>query len=98
MSQTLRTLGAVALGAFSSRRGAVGPEPTGLGRPEASDPPVHSITVSATGKVTVVPDVARVNLGVTLTKTTVKAARDAGAQAMTDHRRLKASGSPMRTS
>jgi hypothetical protein len=36
------------------------------------------------GKVTVVPDVARVYLGVTLTKATVKEARAAAATAMTD--------------
>ena len=38
----------------------------------------------ASGKVTVVPDVARVNLGVTVTKPTVKAVREAGAKSMTD--------------
>ena len=66
MSQTLRTLGAVALGAFivavaalSVRTGPV------AGAPAATDPPTHTITVTATGKITVVPDVARVYLGVT---------------------------------
>ena len=85
MSQTLRTLGAVALGALVVAVAALSVKPaTVAGAP--SDPgtlPARTITVSGTGKVTVVPDVARVNLGVTLTKTTVKAARDAAAQAMT---------------
>jgi len=86
MSQTLRTLGAGALGALivaiaalSVRSGPVSGAPAA-----GTEPPVHSITVSASGKVTVVPDVARVNVGVTLSKPTVKAAREAGAKAMTD--------------
>ena len=84
MTQPLRTLGALALGAsvvaiaaLSVRSGpASGADPT--------TPPAHTITVSATGKVTVVPDVARVYLGVTISKPTVKAARSAAAQSMTD--------------
>ena len=86
MSQTLRTLGAGALGAvivavaaLSVRPGPVSGAPT-----TGADPAAHSITVTASGKVTVVPDVARVYLGVMTTKPTVKAARDAGAKAMTD--------------
>lgn len=86
MSQTLRTLGAGALGAvivavaaLSVRTGPVTGAPA-----TGTDPAIHTITVSAVGKVTVVPDVARVNLGVTITKSTVKAARAAGAQSMTD--------------
>jgi uncharacterized protein YggE len=85
MSQTLRTLGAVALGALVVAVAALSVKPAPVaGAP--SDPgtlPARTITVSGTGKVTVVPDVARVNLGVTLTKPTVKAARDAAAQSMT---------------
>jgi uncharacterized protein YggE len=84
MSQNVRTLGAMALGAFivavaalSVRSGPV------TGAPATTEPPAHTITVSASGKVTVVPDVARVNLGVTTTKSTVKAARDSAAQSMT---------------
>ncbi len=83
MSQTLRTLGAGALGAFivaiaalSAHAGPVSGAPV--------TPADHTITVSASGKVTVVPDVARINLGVTITKSTVKAARAAAASAMTD--------------
>ena len=43
-----------------------------------------TVRSSASGKVTLVPDVARVQLGVTIARPTVKAARDAGAKAMTD--------------
>jgi uncharacterized protein YggE len=85
MSQTLRTLGAGALGAFivalaalSVRTGPVS------GAPTTTDPAPHTVTVTASGKTTVVPDVARVYFGVTTTKTTVKAARGANAQSMTD--------------
>jgi uncharacterized protein YggE len=84
-TQTLRTLGAATLGAvvvaiaaLSVRTGPVS------GAPAVDTPAPHTITVSATGKTTVVPDVARLNLGVTATKSTVKAAREAGAKAMTD--------------
>ena len=86
MSLTLRTLGAGALGALivavaalSVRTGPVAGAPA-----TETSPPEHSITVSASGRITVVPDVARVNLGVTITKPTVKAVREAGAKAMTD--------------
>ena len=86
MSQTLRTLGAGALGAFIVAVAAlsVRPGPVTGAPATGTEPAVHSITVSASGKVTVVPDVARIYLGVTVTKPTVKAARDAGAKAMTD--------------
>ncbi len=84
MTHPLRTLGALALGAsivavaaLSVRSGPV------AGAPE-TDPAPHTITVSGTGKITLVPDVARVQLGVTIARPTVKAARDAGAKAMTD--------------
>lgn len=86
MSQTVRTLGAVALGAFIVAVAAltVRPGPV-IGAPTAGTTPAeHTITVSASGKVTLVPDVARVNLGVTITKSTVKAVREAGAKSMTD--------------
>ncbi len=86
MSQSLRTAGAFALGglivavaALAVRPGAVNGAPTG-----GSDVAIHSLTVSGSGKVTVVPDVARIYLGVTLTKPTVKEARDAAARAMND--------------
>ena len=83
--QTIRTVGAVALGAFvvaiaalSVRTGPVS------GAPTTETPATHTITVAGTGVVTVVPDVARLSLGVTTSKPTVKAAREAGAKAMTD--------------
>ena len=85
MSQTVRTLGAVALGAFIVAVAALSVRPgPAAGAPATDAPAAHTITVSGSGKITVVPDVARISLGVTVTKPTVKAARQAGAQAMTD--------------
>lgn len=83
MSQTLRTLGAGALGASIVAVAALSVRPGPAAGAPATDPAAHTITVSASGKVTLVPDVARVHLGVTIAKPTVKAARDAGAKAMT---------------
>ena len=85
MSQSIRTLGAGALGALIVAVAAL----TAQAGPAAAAPvnagdPANTITVSASGKVTVVPDVARVNLGVTINKSTVKAARSAAAAAMTN--------------
>lgn len=86
MSQSFRTVGAAAIGALivavaalSVRTGPVAGAPT-IG----AEPALHTLTVSANGKVTVVPDVARVYLGVSLTRPTVKVARDAAASSMTD--------------
>jgi uncharacterized protein YggE len=86
MSQTFRNVGAAALGAaivaiaaLSVRTGPVAGAPS-----TGTDPASHTITVTASGKITVVPDVARVYLGVTVSKATVKGARSAAAQAMTD--------------
>jgi hypothetical protein len=86
MSQSFRTIGAAAIGALivavaalSVRPGPVAGAPT-----TGTEPVLHTLTVSANGMVTVVPDVARIYLGVSLTKPTVKAARDAAAIAMTD--------------
>ena len=85
MSQTLRTLGAGALGAFIVAVAALSVQPSRVvGAPGTDTPAEHTITVSASGKITVVPDVARVTLGVTVTKSTVKAVRQAGAKSMTD--------------
>jgi uncharacterized protein len=85
MHSSVRTLAAgglgalvVAVAAMSAHAGPAAAAPT------ASDPATHTISVSGTGKVTVVPDVARVNLGVTITQSTVKAARASAAQSMTD--------------
>ncbi len=45
--------------------------------------PEHTVTVGGEGKVTVVPDLAHVQLGVQIERPTAKAARDAAATAMT---------------
>lgn len=85
MSQSFRTIAAAAVGALvvavvalSVRPGTVAGAPT-----TGTEPALHTLTVSGTGKVTVVPDVARVYLGVSLTKPTVKEARAEAAAAMT---------------
>jgi len=52
--------------------------------PGATDqPPEHTIAVVGSGRVTVIPDQATVQLGVLVEKTTAKAARDAAATVMT---------------
>jgi len=84
MSHTLRTLGALALGASIVAVAALSVRTVPVTGAPATDPAPHTITVAGSGKVTLVPDVARVHLGVTVTKPTVKAVRDAGAKAMTD--------------
>ena len=68
----------VALAALSAHAGPAAAAPT------SSDPATHTITVSGSGKVSVVPDVARITLGVTTTQSTVKAARASAARSMTD--------------
>ena len=86
MSQSVRTLGAGALGALIVAVAAlsvhVGPT-TAADPTTPANPATHTISVSASGKVTVVPDVARVTLGVTITRPTVKAARANAAASMT---------------
>jgi uncharacterized protein YggE len=84
MSSSIRVAGAMALGAIvvAVAALAVRPGPT-VGAPSTDTPAVNTITVSSTGSVTLVPDVARVSLGVTATKDTVKAARNAASSAMT---------------
>ncbi len=86
MSNTLRTLGAGALGALIVAVAvlALRPGPVAGAPSTDSTPAEHTITVSGSGKVTIVPDVARITLGVTVSKPTVKAVREAGAKAMTD--------------
>ena len=86
MSSTFRTLGAGAIGALIVAVAllALRPGPV-VGAPATETTPAqHTITVSGSGKVTIVPDVARITLGVTINKPTVKAVREAGAKAMTD--------------
>jgi len=86
MSSTLRTLGAGALGALIVAVAvlALRPGPVDGAPSTETTPAQHTITVSGSGKVTIVPDVARITLGVTINKPTVKAVREAGAKAMTD--------------
>jgi hypothetical protein len=86
MTQPIRTVGAgilgaliVAVAALSAHAGPVAGAPS----PGADTPASNTITVSASGKISQVPDVARVSLGVSQTKPTVKAARDAAATRMT---------------
>jgi uncharacterized protein YggE len=87
MSQSIRTLSAAALGAIVVAVAAItvraGPVAGALA-PSGDNPAVNTISVSASGKVSVVPDVARVSLGVTVTKTKVKDARSQAATRMTD--------------
>lgn len=87
MSQSIRTIGAGVLGAFIVAVAALSahaaPAAGALGtNPDPSA--VHTISVSASGKVSQVPDIARVSLGVTVSKSTVKAARAGAATAMTE--------------
>ncbi len=46
-------------------------------------PPEHTISVSGTGRVVISPDVADLRLGVSVNRSTVKAARQVAAEAMT---------------
>jgi uncharacterized protein len=87
MSQSVRTIGAgvvgaliVAIAALSAHAGPVAGAPS----PSADTPAANTITVSASGKVSLVPDVAHVSLGVTVTKATVKATRAEAASRMSD--------------
>ena len=84
MSQPIRTAGALALGALVVAVAALAVRPGAAvgASPVVGDPPLQTITVSATGAVTLIPDVARVSVGVTVTKPTVKAARNAAGAAM----------------
>jgi len=85
MSQSFRTLGAGALGALIVAVAALSVHvgPSTAAPVTAADPATHTITVSGSGKVTVVPDIARVSLGVTVTKPSVRDARAVAAASMT---------------
>jgi len=85
MSRTFQTAVAAGLGALVVAVAALAVRPvTTIGAPVTDgSPAVHTITVTASGSVTLVPDVARVGLGITVTKSTVKAARDGAASVMT---------------
>ncbi len=87
MSQLARTVvaavaGAAVVGLFvvALRPGPAVAAPTAS---PSADQPAHTITVTSTGKVTLVPDVARVSLGITVQRPTVEAARADAAKAMT---------------
>ena len=83
MSQSIRTAGALALGALVVAVAALAVRPgAAVGAPTIDGETLHTITVSASGSVSLVPDVARVGVGVTVTKPTVKATRDAAGTAM----------------
>ena len=63
---------------------ATAPQRVVTRRPSADgDPTEHTISVAGSGKVTVVPDMATINLGVLIQREKAKAAREAGAEAMT---------------
>lgn len=85
MSESARTAGATALGALivaiaalTLRPGPVVGAPTTDGEPAA-----NTITVTGIAAVTRAPDVALVAVGVSSTKSTVKAAREAAGKSMT---------------
>lgn len=86
MSQTLRTTAGFAAGALVVAVAALTAHagPSVAQSTSTTDPVAHTITVSATGSTTVVPDVARISLGVTLNRPTVKAARADAAAKMTN--------------
>jgi uncharacterized protein len=75
----------VGLFAGPTLAGALRPVADGPTSPSAAtdQPPEHTLSVSGSGKVTVVPDIATVDLGVSVERPTAKAARQAAAAAMT---------------
>lgn len=85
MTQPIRTLGAAAIGALAVAVVALALRPAPVtGAPAVTDAPaIHTITVAGTGTVTLVPDTGHVSVGVTISKPTVKAAREAAAKSMT---------------
>jgi len=84
MSQSIRTAGALALGALIVAVAALAIRPAPVtGAPTTEgDPALHTITVTGTASVSRVSDVARVSVGVGVTKSTVKLARDAAGKSM----------------
>jgi len=83
MSQPIRTAGALALGALIVAVAALAMRPgPAVGAPTTDgQPALHTMT--GTAAVTRIPDVARVSVGVGVTKTTVKAARESAGKSMT---------------
>ncbi len=64
--------------------GVLAPRTYPVSNGAASDlPPEHTLSVTGSGKVTVVPDMATIQLGVSIERPTAKAARQAAADAMT---------------
>ena len=84
MSQPMRNAGALALGALIVAVAALAVRPGPVaGAPTTDGQPVlHTITVTGSGSVTRVPDVARVSVGVSVVKASVKGARDAAGKSM----------------
>ena len=75
---------AVGLVAGPALGAATSPQPRYAAAVNATDqPPEHTIAVTGSGKVTVVPDLATINLGVLIERNTAKAARQAAAESMT---------------
>jgi uncharacterized protein YggE len=75
---------AVGLVAGPALGAATSPAPRYAAAVSATDqPPEHTIAVTGSGKVTVVPDLATINLGVQIERNTAKAARQAAAESMT---------------
>jgi uncharacterized protein YggE len=76
---------AVGLVAGPVLAGVVAPRSYALpaGAAPTDQPPEHVIAVTGAGKVTVIPDMATIRLGVAVERPTAKAARDAAATSMT---------------
>jgi uncharacterized protein len=84
MSQVMRTATAAVLGGIVVAIVAMSFRPTPVvAAPTTTTDTVHTISVTSTGTVTLVPDVARVALGITITRPTVEAARSEAARVMT---------------
>jgi uncharacterized protein len=81
-----RTVGSVAAGALAVAVTLLVLRPApALGAPTTggTEPPPRTITVSSSGRITLVPDVAHVGLGISVTRPTVEAARAEAARVMT---------------
>ncbi len=75
---------AVGLLAGPALAGAIAPRPYAVVQGAATDGTTeHTIAVTGSGKVTVIPDMATINLGVAIERPTAKAAREAAASSMT---------------
>lgn len=75
---------AVGLLAGPTLAAVIAPRPYPVTTGAASDQPIeHTISVAGSGKVTVIPDMATIRLGVVVERKTAKDAREAAAAAMT---------------